>query len=57
MTTKIETLKAEYLAEFKRSFPRLKELALAIRDEDFKLPDDTENQKFCEVAPKNWTVV
>lgn len=46
MTTQLETAKAEYLAEFKRSVPRLKELAKAIRAEDVKLTNDSENTKF-----------
>jgi hypothetical protein len=46
MTTNLETIKAEYLAEFKQSVPRLKELAKAIRAEDVKLTDDSENTKF-----------
>lgn len=34
MTTNLESLKAEYLSEFNRSIPRLKELAIALRAGD-----------------------
>ena len=51
MTTNLESLKAEYLSEFNRSIPRLKELAKVLRAETNPLPGEWDVDSFWKMTP------
>ena len=50
MTTNLETLREEYLIEFTRSVPRLKELAIALRGHDSGDETNPESQVFWDLT-------
>lgn len=50
MTTNLETLKADYLAEFNRAVPKLKSLATAIRKHESQLTTDEQIDDFWAIS-------
>jgi hypothetical protein len=46
----IQSLKAQYLSEFQKSLPRLKELAAAVREHEVKLTEDAELDEFWRIS-------
>lgn len=50
MTNDIQALKKKYLEEYKKSFPRLRELAAAVRKHEVKLTQDSDIDAFWRIS-------